>query len=98
MRPATPGRRRIWLGLALGAAVVAAFAGIAALRPGGLLRPDPAGPAATDGLCHLLTHQWTSTEDLTEHGINAKQVNGLINALGNAGCLHLRPIAERSPE
>ncbi|MBP6816375.1 MAG: MBL fold metallo-hydrolase, partial [Burkholderiaceae bacterium] len=46
MRPATPGRRRIWLGLALGAAVVAAFAGIAALRPGGLLRPDPAGPAA----------------------------------------------------
>ena len=54
--------------------------------------------AATDGLCHLLTHQWTSTEDLTEHGINAKQVNGLINALGNAGCLHLRPIAERSPE
>ena len=46
MRPATPRARRIRLGLALGAAIVVGFAAIAALRPGGLPRPDLAGLAA----------------------------------------------------
>ncbi len=54
--------------------------------------------ASTDALAHLLTNLWTSVNELTDHGVNAAQAIDLVNVLGEAGCLHLRPDVDRDPQ
>lgn len=53
---------------------------------------------STQALCQLLSHRWASIEDLTGRGVDTEGATALINALGDAGCLHLRPNAAQASQ